>query len=428
MYRIAYDLIKTNFKLRSVSILNRNRNLIIGIVSLVIVTSIISFFSAFIIINGWGYFNPKYELQFDQKKVNIENINKFKQVRNLLEKDYYENVDENVLLEGAISGMTDSLKDPYTVYFPKEQMKSFMEKSEGSYVGIGISINVDNNGLLTVIEPFDDSPAKKVGIIQGDKIVKVDDKDVTGLRDENMVISMIKGTENTKVKISVYRPSEGKTIDFEMIRKKIKIVNIKSEVLQGDIGYIKIVMFDNEIGTYFEDHLNKLLSKKIKGLIIDLRDDPGGDYEEVVKIADRLLPKGLIVYTEDKYKNRDEKTSDAKELSLPMALLVNGNSASASEILAGAVKDHKKGTLIGTRTFGKGLVQVVKQLDDGSGLKVTIARYFTPSGVCIQGIGIQPDIEVQVGEKYKNMPASQIPKEDDVQLKKAVEVLNGSAK
>lgn len=428
MYRIAYDLIKTNFKLRSVSILNRNRNLIIGIVSLVIVTSIISFFSAFIIINGWGYFNPKYELQFDQKKVNIENINKFKQVRNLLEKDYYENVDENVLLEGAISGMTDSLKDPYTVYFPKEQMKSFMEKSEGSYVGIGISINVDNNGLLTVIEPFDDSPAKKAGIIQGDKIVKVDDKDVTGLRDENMVISMIKGIENTKVKISVYRPSEGKTIDFEMIRKKIKIVNIKSEVLPGDIGYIKIVMFDNEIGTYFEDHLNKLLSQKIKGLIIDLRDDPGGDYEEVVKIADRLLPKGLIVYTEDKYKNRDEKTSDAKELSLPMALLVNGNSASASEILAGAVKDHKKGTLIGTRTFGKGLVQVVKQLDDGSGLKVTIARYFTPSGVCIQGIGIQPDIEVQVEEKYKNMPASQIPKEDDVQLKKAVEVLNGSAK
>lgn len=408
--------------------MNKNRNLIIGIVSLVIVTSIISFTSAFFIFNGWDYFNPKYDIQFDQKKVNVENINKYKQVRSLLEKNYYENVDENVLLEGAISGMTDSLKDPYTVYFSKEQMRSFMEKSEGSYVGIGVSINVDNNGLLTIIEPFDDSPAKAAGIIQGDKIVKVDDKDVTGLRDENMVISMIKGVQNTKVKISVFRPSEGKTIDFEMIRKKIKVVNIKSEVLPGNIGYIKLVMFDSEIDKAFEDHLNKLLSKNIKGLVIDLRDDPGGDYEQVVKIADRLLPKGLIVYTEDKYKKREEKTSDERELNMPMALLINGNSASASEILAGALKDHSKGTLVGTRTFGKGLVQVIKQLDDGSGIKITIARYFTPSGVCIQGIGIQPDVEVQVGEKFKNMPVSQIPRAEDEQLQKAVEVITDKTK
>jgi carboxyl-terminal processing protease len=408
--------------------LNKNRNLIIGIISLVIVTSIISFAAAFLLINGSGNFNPKYEIQFDKKNVNAANVDKFKQVRSLLEKSYYENVDENVLLEGAINGMTDSLKDPYTVYFSKEQMQSFMEKSEGSYVGIGVSINLDNNGLLTIIEPFDDSPAKAVGIIQGDKIVKVDDKDVTGLKDEQMVINMIKGTEGTKVKVSVYRPSEGKTIDFEMTRKKIKVSNIKSEVLPQNIGYIKIVMFDSTIAADFEQHLNKLLDKKIKGLIIDLRDDPGGDYEEVVKIADRLLPKGLIVYTEDKYKNREEKNSDATELSLPMSLLVNGNSASASEILAGAIKDHKKGTLVGTRTFGKGLVQSVKRLDDGSGLKVTIARYFTPSGVCIQGIGIEPDIETQVEEKYKNMPVSQIPKADDVQLTKAEEVINDATK
>jgi carboxyl-terminal processing protease len=404
--------------------LNKNRNLIVGIVSLVIVTSVISFGAAFLLLNGGGNVNPRYEIQFDKKNINVQNIDKFKQVRSLLEKNYYENVDENVLLEGAVNGMTDSLKDPYTVYFTKEQMQSFMEKSEGSYVGIGVSINLDSNGLLTIIEPFDDSPAKAAGIVQGDKIVKVDDKDVTALKDEQMVINMIKGPEGTKVKVSVYRPTEGKTLDFEMVRKKIKMSNIKSEVLPGNIGYIKIVMFDSTIADDFEQHLNKLLGKKIKGLIIDLRDDPGGDYEEVVKVADRLLPKGLIVYTEDKYKHREEKNSDANELSLPMSILVNGNSASASEILAGAIKDHKKGTLVGTKTFGKGLVQSVQRLDDGSGLKVTIARYFTPSGVCIQGIGIQPDIEVQVEDKYKNLPVSQIPREDDVQLAKAEEVIN----
>lgn len=377
---------------------------------------------------GCGLFKPRYDISFDPQSVSAENVKKFNQVRDILKKNYLENVDENTLLEGAIAGMAESLNDPYTVYFNKEQMKSFMEKSEGSYVGIGVSILMDNNGLLTIIEPFEDSPAKKAGILQGDKITRVDDKDVTAIRDENMVISMIKGQENTKVKITVYRPSEGKSIDFDIIRKRIKISNIRSEVLPGNIGYIKIIMFDGEIAKFFEEHLNKLLAQNIKGLVIDLRDNPGGAYDQVVKIADRLLPEGLIVYTEDRNKKGDVEKSDKNELNLPLTILVNGNSASASEILAGAVKDHHKGKLIGTKTFGKGLVQVVLPLEDGSGIKVTISKYFTPSGICIQGIGIQPDEVVEVSESYRDKPVSQIPRGDDTQLQTAVQVLKAALK
>jgi len=403
--------------------LGRNRNLIVGIAVLVLAASIISFAAGFIFA-GNSYINSQDGIiYFDPKVVGPENIRKFNQVKEILKRNYYQDVNESTMLEGAIAGMARSLGDPYTVYFTKEEMKAFNEKSEGSYVGIGVSIVVDSTGLLTVVEPFEGSPAKEAGILQGDKIIKVDDKDVTAIRDENMVIAMIKGEENTKVKITVFRPSEGRAIDFDIIRKRIKTVNIKSEVLPGDIGYIKIIMFDNDIASYFEEHLNNLLNQGIKGLIIDLRDNLGGSYSQVVKIADRLLPEGLIVYTEDKNKRRFEEKSDARELDLPLAILINENSASASEILAGAVKDHHKGSLVGKRTFGKGLVQAVVPLSDGSGLKVTISKYFTPSGLCIQDIGIEPDVEVDAPEAYKNRPVSEIPRGDDVQLQTAVQML-----
>lgn len=368
-------------------------------------------------------FVPKYEISFDPQNVSIANINKFNQVRSILKDDYYQAVNENDLLEGAVGGLADALKDPYTVYFNKDQMKSFMEKSEGSYVGIGISVNSDENGILTVIEPFEDSPAKKIGIIKGDKIIKVDGEDVTTLRDENMVISMIKGQENTKVAITVFRPALGKSLNFNIIRKKIKIVNIKSEILPDNIGYIKLMMFDQNIAKDFYDHLNKMLQSGIEGIIIDLRDNPGGSYEQVVAIADRILPEGLIVYTEDRNKIRQEKKSDKIELDIPIVLLINGNSASASEILAGSIKDLDKGTLVGTTTFGKGLVQELRLLNDGSGIKVTVSKYFTPSGISIQGIGIKPDMEVDVTGEFKDMPVSQIPRNKDVQLKTGIEVL-----
>ncbi|AUG58765.1 S41 family peptidase [Acetivibrio saccincola] len=373
--------------------------------------------------NGRQSFDPSYGIVFDKNKVDFVNVKKYKEVYNLLRKYFYKEVDENVLLEGSIAGMANALEDPYTVYFPKEQMELFMERSRGSYVGIGVTVNMPEDGILTVVEPFEDSPAMKAGMKMGDKIIKVDGEDVTNIRDADMIVSMIKGEENTKVDITVYRPSEERYIDFEIVRQTIKIVNVTSEMLEGNIGYIRISMFDSECAHYFGTHLNQLLDRGMKGLIIDVRDNPGGDLNEVVAIADRLVPEGLIVYMEDRAGNRMEKTSDKTEIDIPLAILINEYSASASEILAGAVKDHKKGTLIGQKTFGKGLVQNVVELDDGSGLKLTTATYFTPAGINIHKKGIEPDIEVELDEENRLLPVSQLPKEDDEQLKEAIKVI-----
>lgn len=409
-------------------VLNNDKSIVAGMVSLVFVTAVISFILAFFLFNGFDLGGSNSYVSFNKDEVSKGSVEKFNQIKGILKNTYYDKVDENKLLEGAISGMTDSLRDPYTVYFTKEQMDSFSERTEGEYVGIGMHVIMDNDGLLTIVEAFEGSPAKKAGLTRDDKIIKVDGKDVTSIKDENLIINMIKGKENTHVKITIYRPSEEKSIDLDIVRKKIKVSNIKWEMLDGNIGYIRILMFDNDAYSYFNKALEELLGKGLKGLIIDVRDDPGGDYEQVVEIADRLLPKGLIVYTEDKNKKRDEQLSDDRQLEYPLAVLVNGNSASASEVLSGAIKDHDKGKLIGTKTFGKGLVQQVYGFKDGSGLKLTVSRYFTPSGKCIQGIGIEPDIKVEPLEEFKDYPVSSIPREKDVQFKRAYDYIKGEIK
>jgi len=397
-----------------------------GLVAIAAAAALIVFAAVFVLAN---LLLPVYSIKFDPGSVSAENVIKFEQVRSILKNDFYQDVDENVLLEGAVRGMADSLNDSYTVYYTKEQMQKLIEistRSYESYVGIGVTVFMDTDGLLTVLEPFDGSPALRAGILKGDKILAVDGQDVTGIKDEDIIVNMIKGPENTKVRITVYRPSEYREIDFTVDREKINaVLNIRSDVLDGDIGYIRIMSFnDSNINKLFREHLDRLLDRNIKGLIIDLRDNLGGYYDQVVKIADRLLPEGIIVYTEDRDKNRKTEYSDPEELEIPLAVLVNSNSASASEVLAGAIKDHKKGTLIGTTTFGKGVVQEVKYLNDGSGIKVTIAHYFTPDGTSIHGVGIKPDIEIGTGDRYERTPVSQIPRNEDIQLKKALEILN----
>ena len=395
------------------------------VAAIVAVTLIVAVSAAAIVFYSVHTAQNRYEIILDAETVDYENVVKFNRVMGILKKDFYQKVDVNKMLEGAIYGLAESLGDPYTVYFDKKQMEAFLEKSRGSYVGIGVTVNVDDDGLLTVIEPAKGSPAMDAGILQGDKIVKVDGKDVTSVSDENMIISMIKGKENTHVNITVYRPSEDRYVQFNIKRKRIRASNIKSEILSGNIGYIKIAMFDSEIARYFRNDLSNMLKNGIEGLIIDLRDNPGGSFEQVVEIADSLLPAGTIVYTEDRDGRKEYRYSDKAYVDLPLAILINSNSASASEILAGSVRDHGRGILVGTRTFGKGLVQELKLLGDGSGLKVTISRYFTPSGTCIHGTGIEPDIEVGVFDDYRNHPVSHIPRSRDNQLRTAVKALLG---
>ncbi len=402
----------------------RDKRQLAGVVAL---TAIISFTISALLFLGFNYINGKFTLSFEKSNVTRNSIQKFNEARSILQKSFYEDIDTNKLLEGAIAGMADSLKDPYTVYYNKEQMKAFTDmqrNTENEYVGVGLPIMLDKNGIITVLEPFDDSPAKAAGIRQGDKILKIDGKDITGIRDDALVASMIKGQENTEVVLTILRQSESSTFDVRVVRKKIKAkLNIRSEMLEDNIAYIKLKMFDENISDNFIKQLNKLVDQGAKAVIIDVRDNPGGLYNEVVSLADRILPKGTIVYTENRQGEKAYQKSDDNQLNLPIAVLTNGNSASASEILAGAIKDYKKGILIGTKTFGKGLVQTTYSFSDGTGLKVTIARYFTPSGVCIHGEGIKPDIEIKLADKYKDIPVSAIPRDDDLQLQKAIETL-----
>lgn len=235
---------------------------------------------------------------------------------------------------------------------------------------------------------------------------------------------MIKGKEGTKVKITIYREGIG-TLDFNIVRAKIVMKTVKSDILENNIGYIRITTFDENTSEAFDKELDGLISKGIKGLVIDLRNNPGGLLDQCVKIADRILGEGTIVYTIDKKGDKEVYTSDSKKLDIPLVLLVNEGSASASEILSGAVRDFKAGTLIGTRTFGKGLVQKLIPLPNNEGLKVTISRYYTPSGECIQGKGIEPDIILDLPKEDKER---ELTYKEDIQIQKAIEVIKNKIK
>lgn len=384
----------------------------------------IAFFAAgFFAYSFVNLLNPKYSIQFSQD-VSRENIINFNQVKSMLMKNYYQPVDENVLLEGAIQGMAEAMDDPYTVYYTPDQMKDFKEKAGGTYVGIGVTMFMDEDEILTVNETFAGSPAKAVGMRIGDKIVKVDGEDVTALKDSDLIVQKIRGVPDTHVEVIVYRPEINDYITFDIVRQVINLVYIESEMLEGNIGYVQLKLFDEDMAMDFANHVNTLIRGGAKGLIIDLRNNPGGDYSQVVRMADMLVPSGLIVYTEDRSGRRQEERSDANELKLPMTVLINEYSASASEILSAAIKDYKKGTLIGKTTFGKGLVQQVIELEGGAGLKATISRYYTPSGVCIHGIGVTPDIEVENDEQYQYYSVEDIPEGEDKQLARAIEEVN----
>jgi carboxyl-terminal processing protease len=381
----------------------------------------VTFFAAgYVSYSFFRFFNPQYQLEFSNE-VSRENIINFNKVKSYLMQSYYQDVDEDKLLEGAIKGMAEALEDPYTVYYTPEQMQDFTEQSSGSYVGIGVTVFMDEDDLLTVSETFANSPAKEVGMRNGDKIINVDGEDVTSIKDSDLIVQKIRGKPDTEVKITVYRPGINDYVNLQMVRRVINLVYIESKIINDNIGYVQLKLFDEDIARDFANHVNDLIMSGAKGLIIDLRNNPGGSYTQVVAMADMLVPKGLIVYTEDRSGNRQEEFSDTSELNMPMTVLINEYSASASEILSAAIKDYNKGTLVGKTTFGKGLVQSVVPLEGGAGVKFTISKYYTPSGTCIHGIGVTPDIEIENDEQYKYYSVEDIPEGEDKQLLRAIE-------
>ena len=350
--------------------------------------------------------------------VNEDTVAKMKVIENVIDTYFYkEDVDKDAMVDGIFKGMVESLGDPYSEYYSKEELESLYQDSLGVYYGVGAYVSLDTTtGLAKVSGIIADSPAEEADLRAEDIIYKVDDVDVTGMTLQETV-SLIKGDENTTVKLTLIR--DGKEIEKEVTRRKVESPTVKFEMLDDGMAYIQITEFDTVTVDQFTEAMAMARGNDMKGLILDLRSNPGGNLSSVVSIAKQMLPKGLIVYTEDRDGNREEYSCDgSKELDVPMVVLVNGNSASASEILAGAIKDYGIGTLVGTTTFGKGIVQRPIERSDGSAVKLTISSYYTPNGINIHGIGIEPDVECEFdSERYYSDEAY------DNQLEKAKEVL-----
>ncbi len=387
----------------------------------VIILLIVSNIATFLFSNTLSLaFGNKVLLTTDSPNTAI-NVKKLIMLKDFLQKNYYLPLEEDKLMEGSIKGMFDSIGDPYTIYMTPSEYDSFVDETEGSFGGIGIQITLDDEGFVTIIAPIEDTPGERVGLKSGDKVIKVNGEDIVN-KSLSEVVAKIKGEPGTKVRLTIIREGISDYIEKDIIREIIKIKTVKSEIIDNEYGYIRISMFDRNTSKDFNNHLNSIESKGINGLIIDLRSNPGGLLNEVIKVADRILGEQIIVYTEDRNKNRKESYSDGKnKIDIPLVLLVDEGSASASEILAGAVKDSKSGTLVGTKTFGKGLVQNVEDLSDGSGIKYTSSEYFTPNGINIHGVGIEPDIRVEMPKELIERPKLEL--EEDLQFLKALEVL-----
>ena len=347
---------------------------------------------------------------------------KLDQINSLIE-DYYlyeDEIDEDTLIDGIYSGYAEALGDPYTEYYDEKETEALYESTSGEFSGIGATMSKSaDSDEITVSNVYDDSPADKAGLKQGDVIYQVDDHSASG-QDLETVVSWIKGEQGTEVVLHVLR--DGTEVELTATRDIIEVHTVSSEMKDNQIGYIAVSEFDSVTYDQFKEALDNLELQGMQGLVIDLRGNPGGSLTTVTDMLKLLLPEGTIVSTKDKYGNTEEITCDGKhEFTKPLAVLVNQYSASASEIFSGAIQDYGTGTIVGMTTYGKGVVQQLMDLGDGTCLKVTIAEYYTPSGRSINGTGVEPDVEVEY-EYDKNNP------EADNQLDKALEVVSGELK
>ncbi|MBR3645342.1 MAG: S41 family peptidase [Lachnospiraceae bacterium] len=386
---------------------------ILGIIVTCGIVSVCKFATDFVMSTTWGK-TIKYQL-IDTRE------NKLDLLKQYIDEYYIEDTNQEELNDGAYAGYIAALGDPYSTYYTKKENEDLMMKSEGEYCGIGVIVAQDpETKAISVVDVYDNTPAKKAGMKSEDILYKVADEFVDG-KELDTVISKIKGEVGTTVKIIVYRQSEDKYIDMEVERAVITIPTIEYKMLDKDkkIGYIRILQFDGNTDEAFSSALEKLKNQGMKSVIFDVRNNPGGRYDTVCNMLDELLPEGTIVYTVDKHGNKQEEKSDARCLDMPMVVLINGNSASASEIFSGAIQDYKAGTIVGTQSFGKGIVQGVFELGDGTAIKLTTSKYYTPNGINIHGKGITPDVIVgEDGEELSNNTQSL-----DSQLDKALDLL-----
>lgn len=332
-------------------------------------------------------------------------------LKELVQKEFYSNVDEKKLISGSIKGMFQGLDDPYSEYMDEKEFKDFMEDVDG-FIGIGIYMGPSEEGLIQVVSPIEGTPAYKAGIKSGDIILKINDKSFTAKQMSKAILNM-RGERGEEVKVEIYRKSIKKNLIFTMKKDEINPITVRSQMLENKIGYIRIATFEKKTHEEFRKNLKKLEKQGIKSLIVDLRENPGGLIDQAENIADEFLDKEIIVSTKGKNTEKEVVKAKPGKTNVDLVLLVNKGSASSSEILSGAIKDNHRGILVGEKTFGKGIIQRIFPLNDNTGFKLTIAQYFTPSGISIHKKGIQPDIKVVLDENSK----------EDTQLNEAIKVL-----
>lgn len=373
--------------------------------------------------HNYVIFGPNGTTQTSEKEVlNSETIKKIEELMAYVDLYYNDTYDEDEIRNALYKGTLKGLGDPYSTYYTEEEYKNLKITTTGQYYGIGTVLKQDEKSMaVTVAKVYENTPAEEAGIQDGDQILKVDSYEADSMELTNLV-KKIRGEEGTKVHLSIYRKATDKTLELDVERRNVELPSVDFEMLDGGIGYIQITEFQDNTKEQFQQALDELQKQNMEGLIIDLRDNPGGLVSSVVEVLDIVLPKGTVVYTEDKYSTRNTYSSDSSCLQYPLAVLVNENSASASEIFAGAIKDYNYGTLIGEQTYGKGIVQTLYPLKEGDAIKITTAKYYTPKGNYIHEVGIAPDITLEYD--YTGPEDEAYDMQYDNQLQKAIEVVD----
>ena len=355
-------------------------------------------------------------------------------LQQIIDKYYLFDEDTTKVEDWIYKGMMYGLNDPYTTYYTAEEYQKLSEDTEGEYHGIGVMISQNRStGIITVIKVFKDTPAAEAGMRPGDVLYKVGDMEVTGMDMDILVKDYIKGKDGSEVALTVFRQDEGEYVDLKMERRNVTVQTVEYQMLEDHVGYIAVSQFDVVTADQFKAAVDDLEKQGMKKLLVDLRNNPGGVLDAVVGMLDYILPDDLmiegdkdlvrtnteatlLVYMADKNgKGGQEYASDGHSLDIPMAVLVNGESASASEVFTGAMKDYGRATVVGTKTFGKGIVQNLIPLDNGTAIKMTTAHYYTPSGFDLHGKGIEPDVEVELKEEFKNQITVDVKEDNQIQ-------------
>jgi carboxyl-terminal processing protease len=359
---------------------------------------------------------------------NVDNVGRLVHVVQLIRSDYLEKVTTDQLVEGATKGIVEELGDPYSTYMNAKENQELFQMLEGKFGGVGIVLSLKDPKKLVVLRPIKNSPASKAGIQSGDVVSKINNAETAGM-DQDKAVGMMRGDPGTKVVLALYRESTNKTYTVSLTRENITVPTVDGEALPGhsDIAYINISQFASDTGTELKDTLDNMNIKKFKGLILDMRYNHGGELNAAVQVASYFVPAGPVVYIVDKQGNVDTKMATGTYLGMPVVVLVNEESASAAEIVAGAIKDEKTATLVGVKTFGKGIVQTIFPLDGGTSVKLTTAKYLTPNKLSIHKIGIEPDVKVEL-DKGQQATLSPTDTNFDPQLQKALQTLQGKLK